>query len=284
MRLGVVLEGAPGVAALQSLAAQACAAESVGLDFAWLAPEAGAAALLAASSVAASTTVLRLVARVAVGAHPLEIAEAAVVAENCSAGRLGLVLESVGRDRDLLAETTDAILAATSPRPFRHHGARWRIPANLPENEDHEARLAVTPYCVQPELPIWLAGPESDGVARERGLSHVSGAGESAEDAARAWAATERALGPGARRLRRPALRAVHADADGDLDDAALVAMLRAEQRLWDVDIAVLRLPAALDDRARARAMRRVASRVRPRVVLDALPPGLEAYWDEALA
>jgi hypothetical protein len=194
------------------------------------------------------------------------------------------VLASAGGDRELLAETTDAILAATAPRPFRHLGTRWRIPANLPENEDREERIVVTPFAVQPELPIWLTGPGAEEVARARGLSHVCGADETPEHAASAWAATAAALGPGSQRLRRPALRPLPTDAAGSFDAPALVAALRAEQRLWGLDTAVVRLPPTLEDRARERAMLVLATRVRPRIVLDALPPGIEEHWDEAFA
>jgi hypothetical protein len=142
----------------------------------------------------------------------------------------------------------------------------------------------VTPFAVQPELPIWLLGPRVAEVARARGLSHVSGPDETPEQAASAWAATAAALGPGACRLRRPALRALQTDSAGSFDAAALVAALLDERRLWGLDTVVLRLPAALDQRARERAMRALATRVRPRVVLDALPHGIEEHWDDALA
>jgi hypothetical protein len=45
----------------------------------------------------------------------------------------------------------------------------------------------------------------------------------------------------------------------------------------------VLKLPEDLDDGARVAAIRRIGTHVRPRVILDALPPGLESHWDAVL-
>jgi alkanesulfonate monooxygenase SsuD/methylene tetrahydromethanopterin reductase-like flavin-dependent oxidoreductase (luciferase family) len=284
MKLGVLLDAPTGALEIDGLVAQALQAEAAGIETVWVGSGPGQdTALITAAALASRTSVLRLAACVAVGGHPLEVAESAAVADNCSNGRLILVLQDVADDAELLAETVDVILAALSPRPFRHEGVRWRIPANLPENDQPEERIVVTPSVVQTELPVWMMGPAAAVVARERGLPRVSDAEERPDAAESAWTATETALGPAARRLRRPALRAVAADQAGAFDDDELVARLRAEQRAWGLDTAILRLPTQLDDRARAHAVRRIATRVRPRVVMHELPAGLEGHWKEVL-
>jgi alkanesulfonate monooxygenase SsuD/methylene tetrahydromethanopterin reductase-like flavin-dependent oxidoreductase (luciferase family) len=274
VRLGLVLEPAPGADGLASLAAQATAAEDAGLALGYL-PAGEQAALLAAAAVAASTTVLRLAAGERVGTHPLELAESAAVADNVSNGRLILVLEGGDGEAGLLEETTAAVLAAIAPRPFRHAGARWSIPANLPENEDHEERIVLRPPVVQAELPVWLAGPDAPAVARRFGLAHVGADG---------WAETEAALGDAAVRLRRPAILALATDQDGRFEAGDLVGRLREQRVAYGLDTAIVRLPANLGDAERARAIDRLATHVAPRVAMHALPRGLESHWNATLA
>jgi alkanesulfonate monooxygenase SsuD/methylene tetrahydromethanopterin reductase-like flavin-dependent oxidoreductase (luciferase family) len=280
MKLGLAVEGD----SFKTLAAQALAAETAGIDIAWI-PTAsdGDTALLRAAGLAARTSVIRLAACVTIGGHPLEIAEAAAVADNCSNGRLILVLEDQAGDEALLAETVDVVLAALAPRPFRHQGARWTIPANLPENDQHEERIIVTPQAVQTELPVWLAGASAAEVARARGLAVVTAANADPDAGARSWALTESALGPAVQRVRRPALQDLVTDATGEFDADALVAGLREQQRAWGMDIAVMRPPADLDEAARASVAHRIATHVRPRVTLHELPAGLERHWQSVL-
>jgi alkanesulfonate monooxygenase SsuD/methylene tetrahydromethanopterin reductase-like flavin-dependent oxidoreductase (luciferase family) len=198
MKLGLAL----GADTIEGLIAQARVAEAVGIEIGWLESENGEdTALLRAAAVAAGTSVIRLAACVPAGGHPLAIAESAAVADNCSNGRLILVLEDAAGDADLLAETVDIVLSAVSPRPFRHEGRRWRIPANLPENDQHEARIIVTPQVVQPELPVWLTGESAAEAARARGLTHVRISAHGVADAQRAWEETDTVLRPGLFRL-----------------------------------------------------------------------------------
>jgi alkanesulfonate monooxygenase SsuD/methylene tetrahydromethanopterin reductase-like flavin-dependent oxidoreductase (luciferase family) len=280
MKLGVILEGET----IESLAAQALAAETAGIDIAWLPVEAdGDTAMLRAAAVAARTSVIRLAACAPVDGHPLEIAEAAAVADNVSNGRLIVVLQDAQGDEGRLEESAQVVLAALAPRPFRHDGPRWKVPGNLPENEQQEERILVTPQAVQPELPVWLAGRAAPVVARTLGLASVSSEDESAQEARAHWARAEAELGPVAQRLRRPSLHRVNADADGWFDDEGLVTRLRAEQRAWGADTAVMRLPAGLGDDARAAAAHRIAVRVRPRVTLYELPAGTEQHWLQVL-
>jgi alkanesulfonate monooxygenase SsuD/methylene tetrahydromethanopterin reductase-like flavin-dependent oxidoreductase (luciferase family) len=271
VRLGVVLDAPEGPEPLASLARQAAALEARGIEVAWL--EEGARTgppLITAAALAARTSVLRLVACVRAGEHPLAIAEAAAVADNCSNGRL--VVAVVSDDAALLAETADALLAATAARPFRHAGERWTIPANRPENDGAQERIVVTPACAQLELPLWLLGEGAAGVARGRCLPVV------------ADEATPGPPEPAATRLVRPALHALEADADGGFDADALVGRLRRAQQAWGLDLAVVRLPERLTLDARLAAIARLASFVRPRVVQVPLPDGLEAYWAANLA
>jgi alkanesulfonate monooxygenase SsuD/methylene tetrahydromethanopterin reductase-like flavin-dependent oxidoreductase (luciferase family) len=284
VRVGILLEAAPGGEVIASLVAQACAAESVGLDLAWLSSTPGAeTALLAAAAVASRTSTLRLAACMPAGGHPLELAEGAAVVDNVSNGRLTLVIVDSSNDSEQLAETVEVILAATAPRPFRHAGRCWQIPANLPENDQHEARIVVTPMVVQTELPVWLLGLAAAGVAREWALSCVVELEETPAQAAKAWEEAGERIGRGVARLRRPALRRIAAGRDGGFEHHAVVEQLRGEEALWGLDTAVLKLPEDLDDGARVAAIRRIGTHVRPRVVLDALPPGLESHWDSVL-
>ena len=126
-------------------------------------------------------------------------------------------------------------------------------------------------------MPIWLAGPAAAGVSRTHGLTRVCE--DDAGTAGTAWSALAGALGPVSRRLSRPGLWGLDADATGDFDVDALVARLRAHQRAWGLDAAVLRLPRELDDAARARIAHRLATAVKPRVIMNELPAGLEQHW-----
>jgi alkanesulfonate monooxygenase SsuD/methylene tetrahydromethanopterin reductase-like flavin-dependent oxidoreductase (luciferase family) len=289
VKLGLVLEASPGRATLASLAQQAVACETAGIDLVWLGPAGDGAGrvtttLAAAAALAAVTTALRLAAAVQVGSHPLRIAEEATVADNCANGRLVLVLVDRQAREDLLAESADVLLAATAPRPFSHDGPRWKIPAHRPENDDVERRLRVTPASAQIELPIWLGGGACARVARQRGLSHVCTRQDTPAAAAEVWAATDAHLGMAAARLRRPAIRSLDVSPEGHFDDEGLVARLRAEREQWGMDVAIVHLPGLLDDHARERVIDAVARLVRPRVQLDALPAGLEEHWKETFA
>lgn len=281
MKLGLALSAGTGSDPLARLAAQALAVERAGLDVVWLASEDVPSPLLSAAALAARTSSVRIAACVDAGPHPLEIAEAASVADSCSAGRLILAVRAREGERELLAETADVLLKALAPRPFSHAGRRWRIPAALPENDGAERLVAMTPATIQVELPLWLCGAGAAACAGERGLCWVVPEDRDAARAGSAWSAAERTLGLAAARLRRPALRALGVDAAGGFDEDALLARLREEQRDWGLDLAVLRPSAVLGEKAWREMVARVASRVRPGVVQDVLPSGLEQHWRE---
>ena len=267
MRLGVVLR-AP-------LASDAALAEELGFALGWIDETVAPAPLVAVAAVAQGAPTIGLVAAVAAGVHPVTLAEEAAVADLASGGRLVLALTSA--DLALLGETLDVLALAWSGRPFRHAGARWRVPAALPEHAQAEARTRVTPPPAQLEPTVWLAGPAAPGAARTHALAFVAGDGHG--EAAGHWRAVVAAVGPVAARLRRPALLTVAASGDGRVDTDALVAQLLEARAAWGLDVAVLSLPPTLSRVARADALGQLAREVRPRVQLDALPDGLERYW-----
>lgn len=269
MRFGIVLQ--------PPFADDAARAEELGFELGWLDERVAPAPLVVAAALAAATSGLRLAACVDAGPHPVTIAEEAAVADLACGGRLVLGLS--GDDEPLLAETVDVLLAAFAARPFRHDGVRWRIPARLPEHELAEQRVRVAPAPAQLELPVWLAGLAGPAVAHERCLSFVS---SDAFDAADQWARAERLLGAASRRLRRPALAPVECGADGKIAIDPLVARLRAERDAWSLDVLIIALPPDLGSRERHRALRTVATSVRPRLQIDRLPDGLEGYWRTA--
>ena len=261
MRLGVALR--------EPWLEDARLAEALGFDLVWVDERTAQAPLAIAAAAGAVTSGVRLVAAVDAGVHPVTLAEETAVADLATQGRIVLAVRS--DDEALLGETVDVLFRAFAARPFRHEGSRWRVPAGLPEHEQREERVRVTPPPAQLEPTIWLAGTAAPTVAATRGLGFVA-----PEDPDQAWAEAERTLGPAAWRLRRVAVRKVPVP----LDENALVAALLAERDSWGLDVCVLSLPPGGD---RAEALDTIARRVRPRVQLDRLPPGLEQYWRQEL-
>jgi alkanesulfonate monooxygenase SsuD/methylene tetrahydromethanopterin reductase-like flavin-dependent oxidoreductase (luciferase family) len=265
MRLGVVLA--------QPWPDDAAAVEALGFDLGWIDERSAPAPLVVAAAVAARTTGLRIAASISAGPHPVMLAEEAAVADLTSNGRLVLVLGS--DEEELLAETVELLFHASAARPFRHEGARWTVPARLAEHELAEARTRVTPAPAQLEPTVWLSGDASPAVARASALAFVS----ELEQAPARWQAFAEALGLAAQRVRRPALVRVEAASDGSIDAARLCDSLARERESWGLDVAILALPVRLAAEARRRALHEIATRVRPRLQLDALPQGLEGHW-----
>jgi len=282
MRFGLVIDVLDAGHPFDDLIRQATAAEEAGFDVAWLPESAGSipSPAVAAAALAPHTSSIHVGIELQAGVNPVYLAEEAAVADLCLGGRLVLAIGS--SDAGLLAETIDVLLAATAARPFRHLGERWQIPANLPENEvNREDRVRVTPATAQLELPIWLSGPHSAHLARERALTFVGSADDSTDVLTREWQHTEARLSLAAGRLRRVAVRALTPDSTGSIDDEAVVEQLRADQHKWGMDVVLVQLPAGTSLDARLRTLDELAARVMPRVQLDRLPPGLEQYWKQ---
>ncbi len=283
MRFGVVAE--EGTGALADLLAVAGAAEAAGLDLLWL-PErrdgdgGWSAPLVAAAALGGVGGDLRVGVEVDLGAvNPLHVAEDAIVADLALGGRLVLGVRPAAGAADRFGEAVGLLLRALAPRPFAFAGPTWPTPAHVEGNTFNlEERLRVTPAPAQTELPVWVAGDPA--VAGTYGLAPLVAVGEPADAV---WEAVESALGPAALRLRRPALRPLPTGGDGGFDTAGLAADLHDQQRRWGLDTAVLRLDAALEPDARAAALYRVGSRVRPLVQIDRLPDGLTTHWDATL-
>lgn len=276
MRFGLVIETLDVDRPLDDLVEQAAAAERVGFDVVWLteSPTLPAPAI-AAGALAPHVPTVRVGIDLVAGVNPVYLAEEAAVADQCLGGRLVLAVRSA--DVALLAETVDVLMAATTARPFRHDGARWQIPANLPDNQvNRQDRVRITPATVQLELPIWVSGPNGASVAVDRCLPFVGDL--PAPALATEWQRAEIALGPAVHRMRRVAVRDVPVTTDGELDDEALVATLRADYRAWGLEIALLRMPGG-SAAAGSGIFDRLAGEVMPRLQLDLLPPGLEDYW-----
>jgi alkanesulfonate monooxygenase SsuD/methylene tetrahydromethanopterin reductase-like flavin-dependent oxidoreductase (luciferase family) len=268
MRLGVVL-AAPWLR-------DAARLDALGYDLAWISEAEAPAPLVVAGALAPVTRGLRIAACVRAGAHPVAVAEDAAAADLVLGGRLVLALE--GDEAPLLTETFEVLQLAFAARPFAHTGARWRIPARLPEHVGIPPRLRVTPTPAQLELPVWLAGPAAPLAAETCLTTFLADSGLQA--AAEAWSRLERLGGLGAHRLRRVLRFAVTVSEQGTVDVAELVGELRAHRDAWGLDVAILALPAMLPRPARERALEEVARFVRPRLQLEALPPGLEDSWN----
>ena len=281
MRFGLLVDDLDPAEPLADLVRRARAAEDSGFDLVWLREARGVPApQIAAAALAPHLATMHVGVDVVAGVNPVYLAEEAAVVDLCLGGRSVFAVRS--DDAGLLAETVDVVLDGTAPRPFRHQGERWQIPANLPTNEvNRENRVRVTPASAQLELPVWVCGPHAAAIARERCLSFLGDAATGTAELAAEWAATEAHLGRATSRLRRPAIRTVDAEPDGSLDADAMVEALRADYRAWGLDVVLVDLPAGLDPAARERALDRLATRVLPRVQLDRLPPGLEDYWQQ---
>ncbi len=117
-----------------------------------------------AAAVAMSTSAIRLIVRLRIGFdHPVTLAEELAVLDNLSNGRVVVLADVTGLDTPAPREDVDLVRRALSSRPIRHRGARWQIPANLPEHDAPDA-VMVTPPPAQVEVPWWITGlPVSEG-------------------------------------------------------------------------------------------------------------------------
>ncbi len=149
-------------------AADAAAAEQHGTFGVLIDPHAGTA-VLAAATAAARTSLTRLVVTVALGPdHPVTLAEDLAVLDNISAGRVVALVDTGELDLAAAGEDLALLRAALAPRPVRHQGPRWTVPAGL-DGHEAPAAIEVTPKPVQLELPVWLTGAAAVALAEVTG-------------------------------------------------------------------------------------------------------------------
>ena len=243
MRFLVELDAAD---TLKDLVAAACATHRAGLDGILIsANRTTDAPLVAAAAIARRVDDLLIGAEVELGnRHPIEVAG----------------------EEPVFGEALDLLRTAWRPRPFRFDGTRWRVPASLPEHTHNtEQRTRVTPSPLQPRLELWGSRNGAD-VAAGRGLGAVWT--ERASHLEALWERIESELGAvgiGAARARR----------EQWTDAPAVVERLREGRRTFGQDWVVIKAP--------IHAVETIGRYVRPRVQLDALPPGLEQHWDTTL-
>lgn len=226
------------------------------------------APLITAAALAPRVPDLLLATEVDIGErHPFELAEEFAVVDLAAAGRLILVARPARGAEDDYGEALDLVRTALAPRPFRFEGRRWTVPAGLPQNVfelETEVRLTPSPAQVRPE--IWGAGAGRDE-ALVRGLGYLAAPDDDPEELAAAYDRAGGALGPaaiGAPRARRENL----SDAD------ELVHSLREGRATFGQDWA-----AVAGGVAEAELL---GTRVRPRVMLKRLNPGVEQLWETA--
>lgn len=246
-------------ASLDDVVAAGEATHREGLDGVLLgATEALPAPLVVAAALAARVPDIRIAVETLVGdRHPLEVAEEAAIVDVESGGRLVLVARPAPGHEDAFAEALDLVRLCFAAAPFRFEGEHWRVPANLEQNvHNPERRVRMLPSPAQPRLELWTAGAAGRAAGCERGLGHLADAGE-------AWEPDDAPASLGAPRGRR----------DRWDDAASLLERLRAGREGFAQDWAAVAAP--------LEAVPDLGAIVRPRIQLDRLPDGLEAFWDE---
>lgn len=276
MRIGVVLDLADArVGEVSSCAEQV---EAAGLDMLWLrsSPARPEEALAAAASLASAAPALQVGAHVHLaGQHPIYVAEERNVVDQLLGGRLVVALEAPSGEADTLAEWTQVLLLAAGTTPFRHVGQHYAIPAGLPENSvNPETRVVVTPRPFALEPQVWVSGPDAVQVAGEYGVALL----DLAHGDEPRWSDLAAFLGRRSIRLRRPGIRTW--DPAGE-DATDLAARLKGERDASGLDTALVHVATRPGGREWQSALADLASVVRPRVQMDRLPDGLEAFWNE---
>ena len=245
-------------AALDDVVRAGEAAHREGLDGVLLsATEALPAPLVAAAALAARVPDVRIAVEALVGdRHPLEVAEEAAIVDVESGGRVILVARPAPGREDVFGEALDLLRLCFAAAPFRFEGEHWRVPANLEQNvHNPERRIRMLPSPAQPRLELWTAGAgRADGIGR--GLGHLADAGDP-------WQPDASPAALGAPRARR----------DRWDDPQSLLARLRAGREEFAQDWAAVSAP--------LEAVPDLGAIVRPRIQIDRLPDGLEAFWDE---
>ena len=265
MRTGIDISDTASVS-VANMREVATAADELGVEIIYLSDGGNLDAVTAAVGLRDVATRARLAAEVLVTArsNPVHIAERASVADQILEGRLILVLRGV--DAGVLHQTAEAVTEATVARPFILPGPG-------------RANTRVTPSPLQPVLPIWLRGTTVPQTSARLGLSVV---GEVSDDTAylrTVWSSIENHCGVWARtRLNRPAFRSLQFASDGQLDVAATTSSLVADRSEWGIDAVLFVAPAGGWSTESLVALQ---TRVRPRLQLGEIPPGIEQFWDE---
>lgn len=248
----------PGARTLDDVVRAGEAAHREGLDGVLVAAtEAFPAPAIVAAALAARVPDVRIAIETAVGdRHPLEVAEEVALVDVESGGRTILVARPAAGREDAFAEALDLLRLCFGAAPFRFEGEHWQVPANLEQNVNNpEHRVRMLPAPAQPRLELWTAGAAGRAAGAERGLGHLADAGEP-------WVEAAGAASLGAPRARRE-----------QWDGArSVLARLRAGREALGQDWAVVAAP--------TEAVPDLGAIVRPRVQLDRLPDGLEAFWD----
>jgi hypothetical protein len=265
MRTGIDITDTASMS-VANLREVATMADQLGVEIIYLSDGGNLDAITVAVGLRDVATRVRMAAEVRVTARssPVHIAERACVADQILEGRLILVLR--GDDAGVLHQTAEAVTESTMARPF-----------SLPGSERVNAR--VTPSPLQPILPIWLRCTTAPETSARLGLSVV---GEVSDDAAylrTVWSSIEKRCGVWARtRLNRPAFRSFQMASDGQLDVAATTSLLVADRSEWGIDVVLFVAPVGGWSNESLVALQ---TRVRPRLQLGEIPPGIEQFWDE---
>jgi hypothetical protein len=151
----------------------ATAAESVGVPFVHVETAAGTQSAIAATVVAATSSI-RVIVSLDIGdEHPTTLAEEIAVLDNLSNGRIGVIAELGELGAADCTEDVALMRACWSGRPITHRGRRWRVPAELPGHVAPPA-VMVTPPPAQLEVPLWVAGAAAIEVSRALSLPNVA--------------------------------------------------------------------------------------------------------------
>jgi hypothetical protein len=264
----------------RSARAETAQAEALGYDMVWIDGRGGVSPTVIAASLAVDATGIRVGVTESVGIdHPIELAEEVAVADLALGGRLSLAVRPIDGTVEHLPEVLDLLLDCLASHPFRHAGPQWPAPANLEQNVFNlEERIRVAPAPAQIELPVWVAGQPGRHFAAERGLGFVADADETLDDLATAWNDVAVAHPTLVRRIRRSAVWSPPMDGDR-VDVGESVGQLQALQRSIGLDLVIIDADNDTGTKQRGRLMAEVSRFVRPRVQLDALPPGLDEHW-----
>ncbi len=212
-------------------------ADATGFDSVWVSERQFTAdgycpqPFVAAADIAAKTESIKIgVLPIAGLTHPLYLAEDAVVLDNLSAGRAIVVpINAVEHERlayglseedyqERYRETIDVLLKVWAPKPFRHDGKHWTIPAGMPEHAPiPSGTVLFQPQPAQFELPLLIGGFWSYGrsLAAEMGLPMVLGAISDNDALSSLWSEYD-ACAPFAARRPKMLIRDVYVSANED--------------------------------------------------------------------